>query len=588
MEEQEPFDSTEKLFTRTRSRRSLDWLRVFIFSLITGLFVIFFMSGTLTRLENMILDIFQRCGGLTQTDPRITLIEINEETMDEIGPWPWPRRYHAVMARLLDQWGAAAILFDFNFPGETDPKDDQDFVQVLASIRAPFYLPVEYRPQKDKKFWLHGLPVVFEKNEGKMVWGHSLQSIEKSARGLGHHFFKNDPDGILRRVDLRLSDGVEEFPYLGVLPAAVFSGDKSHKITELKLAEDENGCVLIPWLKDHGSQFTKCNFSEIIHSYYGIQKGMAPVLSPELIRGKICLVGLTSQSQTLVPMTPLGSETSSLAAHAQVMNAALTGQWIRLVSRFSNLIFLVLVGLMAGLLFMILRGAMSLLAGLFLAVGWVVFAFMVFKYLHLWIFSAHQLLLILTLFVFSAIYVQITAARDRSVLFHLATRDGLTGLYVIRHFRLIMNQIVREVTFRKEPLSIILIDIDHFKNINDTYGHPAGDMILKKVAHTLAAYIRKKRPFSQVDFAARYGGEEFIIMLRKSGLREAVEQVAERLREKVASTRFEWEGKSVQVTISLGVATLRPGENVPDPMVRRADAALYRAKAQGRNRVCSE
>lgn len=588
MEEQEPFDSTEKLFTRTRSRRSLDWLRVFIFSLITGLFVIFFMSGTLTRLENMILDIFQRCGGLTQTDPRITLIEINEETMDEIGPWPWPRRYHAVMARLLDQWGAAAILFDFNFPGETDPKDDQDFVQVLASIRAPFYLPVEYRPQKDKKFWLHGLPVVFEKNEGKMVWGHSLQSIEKSARGLGHHFFKNDPDGILRRVDLRLSDGVEEFPYLGVLPAAVFSGDKSHKITELKLAEDENGCVLIPWLKDHGSQFTKCNFSEIIHSYYGIQKGMAPVLSPELIRGKICLVGLTSQSQTLVPMTPLGSEASSLAAHAQVMNAALTGQWIRLVSRFSNLIFLVLVGLMAGLLFMILRGAMSLLAGLFLAVGWVVFAFMVFKYLHLWIFSAHQLLLILTLFVFSAIYVQITVARDRSVLFHLATRDGLTGLYVIRHFRLIMNQIVREVTFRKEPLSIILIDIDHFKNINDTYGHPAGDMILKKVAHTLAAYIRKKRPFSQVDFAARYGGEEFIIMLRKSGLREAVEQVAERLREKVASTRFEWEGKSVQVTISLGVATLRPGENVPDPMVRRADAALYRAKAQGRNRVCSE
>jgi two-component system cell cycle response regulator len=77
-------------------------------------------------------------------------------------------------------------------------------------------------------------------------------------------------------------------------------------------------------------------------------------------------------------------------------------------------------------------------------------------------------------------------------------------------------------------------------------------------------------------------------MLRKSGLKEAVEQVAERLREKVANTQFEWEGKSVQVTISLGVATLRPGENVPDPMVRRADAALYRAKARGRNRVCSE
>lgn len=581
MEEQEPFDSTEKLFTRTRSRRSLDWLRVFIFSLITGLFVIFFMSGTLTRLENMVLDIFHRYGGLTQTDPRIMLIEIDEESIDEIGPWPWPRRYHAVMARLLDQWGAAAILFDFNFPGETDPKDDQDLVHVLESIRAPFYLPVDYRPQKDKKFWLHGLPVVFEKNEGKMVWDHSLQSIEKNARGLGHHFFKNDPDGILRGVDLRLSDGVEEFPYLGILPATVFSGDPSREITELKSVEDENGRVLIPWLRDRGSQFAKCNFAEIIHSYYGIRKGMAPVLSPELIRGKICLVGLTFQAQTQASVT-------ALMTHAQMMNAALTGQWIRPVSRFSNLIFLVLVGLMAGLLFMVLRGAMSLLAGLFLAAGWVTFAFAAFKYLHLWIFSAHQLLLILALFVFSAIYVQVTASRDRSILFHLATRDGLTGLYVIRHFRVIMNQIVREATFRKEPLSIILIDIDHFKNINDTHGHPAGDMILKKVAHTLAAHIRKKRPFSQVDFAARYGGEEFIIMLRKSGLKEAVEQVAERLREKVANTQFEWEGKSVQVTISLGVATLRPGENVPDPMVRRADAALYCAKARGRNRVCSE
>jgi diguanylate cyclase (GGDEF)-like protein len=151
-----------------------------------------------------------------------------------------------------------------------------------------------------------------------------------------------------------------------------------------------------------------------------------------------------------------------------------------------------------------------------------------------------------------------------------------------------MNQLVREAFSRKESLSVILLDIDNFKRINDTYGHPAGDMVLKKTAGTLLALIRKQRAFRAIDFAARYGGEEFIIMLRKAGLQAAAATVAERIRKKIEETTFEWEGKPISVTVSLGVAVLHAGENVPDPMVHRADAALYRAKEAGRNRVCME
>jgi diguanylate cyclase (GGDEF)-like protein len=194
----------------------------------------------------------------------------------------------------------------------------------------------------------------------------------------------------------------------------------------------------------------------------------------------------------------------------------------------------------------------------------------------------------LCLFIFSAIYVQTAAMRERSHLFHLATRDGLTELYVIRHFRLIMNQIVRETSARKQPLSVILLDIDDFKKINDTYGHPAGDMVLKKTASVILAFIRKRRPFREIDFAARYGGEEFIIMLRRAGLKEAAGIAAERIRKKIEEIKFEWEGKPIRVTVSLGVAVRHPGENVPDPMVHRADAALYKAKQAGKNRVCTE
>ncbi|MDD5226839.1 MAG: GGDEF domain-containing protein, partial [Candidatus Omnitrophica bacterium] len=220
--------------------------------------------------------------------------------------------------------------------------------------------------------------------------------------------------------------------------------------------------------------------------------------------------------------------------------------------------------------------------------GWFAFCFGIFAKWHLWFYAVYPALLMFCLFIFSAIYAQIVAMREKSHLFHLATRDGLTELYVIRHFRLIMNQIVREVSARKQPLSVILLDIDNFKKINDTYGHPAGDMVLKKTAALILAFIRKRRPFREVDFAARYGGEEFIIMLRKAGLQEAAGIAAERIRKKIEEAKFEWEGKQIPVTISLGVASRHPGENVPDPMVHRADAALYKAKETGKNRVCME
>jgi len=243
---------------------------------------------------------------------------------------------------------------------------------------------------------------------------------------------------------------------------------------------------------------------------------------------------------------------------------------------------------LATALFVMLRGTGSLLTGLWLALTWIAFCFVVFAKWHLWLYAVYPVLLILSLFIYSAIYVQINATRERSHLFHLATRDGLTELYVIRHFRLIMNQIVREASIRKEPLSVILLDIDNFKKINDTYGHPAGDMVLKKTAAIILAFIRKRRAFREIDFAARYGGEEFIVILRKAGLKEAAEVAAERIRKKIAETKFEWEGKLIPVTVSLGVAERHAGENVPDPMVHRSDAALYKAKESGKNRVCTE
>ncbi len=240
----------------------------------------------------------------------------------------------------------------------------------------------------------------------------------------------------------------------------------------------------------------------------------------------------------------------------------------------TNAFALAMIGFAAALLFVLFRSGPSFVAGLLMGAGWVLFSYILFLREGIWIYAFQPLLLILSLFIFSAIYGQIASKREQARLFHLATRDGLTGLFVIRHFREILNREVDAAQTKKEPLSIILIDIDNFKPINDTYGHPAGDMVLKKTAQIICTQFRSHRPIHQVDFAARYGGEEFIVLVRRAALKEASLKVAERIRSAVEKGVFEWEGHKIKVTISLGVASVHQGENVPDLMVRRADEAL--------------
>jgi len=157
----------------------------------------------------------------------------------------------------------------------------------------------------------------------------------------------------------------------------------------------------------------------------------------------------------------------------------------------------------------------------------------------------------------------------------LASRDGLTGLKNRRAF----NDRL-EVEFERSrrygnPLSIVLLDVDKFKHYNDTYGHPAGDLVLKTVAHLLEASIRDS------DFVARYGGEEFVLILPHTPA-DAAMRVAERCRSRIEG--HPWPDRAV--TASFGIATLQAGVNLNrDELVKASDEALYASKESGRNRV---
>ena len=163
---------------------------------------------------------------------------------------------------------------------------------------------------------------------------------------------------------------------------------------------------------------------------------------------------------------------------------------------------------------------------------------------------------------------------------HEARRDGLTGLFNRAYFDHAFAQKVSQAKSDRAPLSVILFDIDHFKNVNDTYGHQAGDKVLAGVAQALGGRMRP------TDVTARYGGEEFVLLLPNTDAPGAA-IVAERLRRRVAEAVHEIGGGSVlRVTVSAGHATLEPGSPATAEMVlASADGGLYAAKRNGRNLV---
>lgn len=158
-----------------------------------------------------------------------------------------------------------------------------------------------------------------------------------------------------------------------------------------------------------------------------------------------------------------------------------------------------------------------------------------------------------------------------------ARRDPLTGL---ANRRDMLEQLDNQVNRAKrygEPFSVIVADVDHFKDVNDKFGHHAGDIVLTRVADQLRATLRTQ------DWCGRWGGEEFLICLPHTDLNGA-SVVAEKLRTNVAAATVNHEGSEIRVTVSLGVAFYRPEDDL-DTVVRNADRAMFQAKRKGRNRV---
>jgi diguanylate cyclase (GGDEF)-like protein len=169
-------------------------------------------------------------------------------------------------------------------------------------------------------------------------------------------------------------------------------------------------------------------------------------------------------------------------------------------------------------------------------------------------------------------------AQYHEEIYRLTIIDGLTQAYNKRYLLEFLEREMARFSRHERDLSLVLLDIDHFKKVNDGFGHLAGDYVLRELAATLKTRIRREECF------ARYGGEEFALVLPETSLDNTV-FLADKLRKIIEQHQFVFEGKSIPVTFSAGIAAMSKQHDAPEAFIKAADALLYEAKRRGRNQV---
>jgi diguanylate cyclase (GGDEF)-like protein len=192
------------------------------------------------------------------------------------------------------------------------------------------------------------------------------------------------------------------------------------------------------------------------------------------------------------------------------------------------------------------------------------------------LFSLFNLCSAMVMLIYVTALTAFSSIAMQADLFNLANKDSLTNLYTRGRLHSEAQRLYRNPqTFK--PISLIMLDVDHFKNINDTFGHDVGDTVLQRVSSVIASSVRA------TDVASRWGGEEFLILMRNTDLAKA-EKVAERILNEIRAIRFEADGATILVTATLAACEIGEHECLKDA-IKRTDKALYRGKEQGRNRI---
>lgn len=544
-----------------------------------------YVTDAFERLELLTLDYRFLFRQPKQISPEIVFIDMAEDSIDFIGRWPWPRRWHAVVVKILSDYGAKLIAFDVLFSEPQGEEDDLSLEEAIIQARN-VYLPVLYDfKEHDTKHLC---------DPGNIIsMTASMESFGRNIAGTGHLNAIPDSDGVLRRVPPVITyknDNVYQFglkiglDMKGVNGSDILFVPKRHVIlfrssgVAKRIPLDNDNQLIVNWKNRWGGEGKHYSYIDVIKSYASIKAGKKPLIDLNEFKDKICVIGLTATGLIDIKPIPLERAYPAVGINVMIIDSVLKDDYIYEVPRVIDFMLIILLSALITLYLTNIRLLGGILLALISMVGYVVFSIILFRFFNVAILTFYPLLAIFLSYSVTSVYNQVAQTIERTRLFKQATRDELTSLYNIRHFNVLLESEFRHAsTYKSRRLALIMGDIDNFKHANDTFGHPAGDIILREAAAIIKSKCR------QIDVAARYGGEEFIIMLTGAGSKEAGD-VAEKIRAAVEEKKFEFGGQIYGTTISLGIAQFS-GERNKEELIAKADKALYQAKRDGKNRV---
>jgi diguanylate cyclase (GGDEF)-like protein len=558
---------------RLQKSHKLILLNFAIAWIIAAIILILNQNGLLNNIKSDGIDLAFKLRGDLPVNPRIVIIEINDDDIAKVGRWPWKRSWHAAITKALASLGAKAIYFDMIFSEASDESDDALFEEAIK------YSKIVY------------LPFAFQSGDFNIKEAFvPIPRLAAHIKGTGATNIWPDPDGIVRRLPLLIPTQEKVYPHIALKIALDYKNLGLKNTTpryllannawdQVRIPLEEKNTLLVNWAGKWTKTFKHYSFLDVLAKYKDYVDGKITAKDLKDFKDSICLIGLTAVGLYDIKPIPLEPEYPGLGVVANAINEIINKRFVYLPLPWINiLIFLILTFLPAALI----SGEKPVRETVFLVIILLVYLsvnFILFKMGLLMEFAVPTLGIVLSSFTVGT-YNFVRIAIERQNFFKMSVTDGLTGLFNIRYFKMLLEtEMMMARQDSSKRFAIVMGDVDHFKKFNDTYGHQVGDLVLKEVASSLKNSARSS------DIVARYGGEEMIVLLRGASIKDGL-FVAEKFRKNIEGLAIKDENNAYSVTVSMGVSVFHTDDTV-DTLIKRADDGLYKSKESGRNRVSS-
>lgn len=577
--------------------------------IIVGIFTVLFWLGNFKTFQNFISQIEAGSFDLRQViiskykkaNENIKIIAIDDATyeyiMDKYGSWPITRRIWSDVIEYVEIAKPKNLIFDLLFlkPNLNDTESDKALAQSIKKYDN-VYLSMNFDNYSDK---IRQSAILDDKFKLKLKEGSLednpyitfinsrtvMKDLSDVTDNIGSINVNRDADGIIRNVTPIFKYKDDYYPNLSLKVALDLLGAKDVSIKNDSIIINEKHSIPIDKTK------------RAILNWYGKRQTYEHIPLWELMdakanndteflkkfENKIIYIGTTATSLSDVKSVPTESNLAGVELHTTFLNNIFDNNFIKRTSVKVDFLISVLLSFIVG--YFVLKTASVLKTIIFLVftLGFytLISLYLMLEY-NLWVGLVLPYISTVAIFILTYCEKYILKSKDYEQTYKLAVTDGLTQLYNHRYFQEQMINNTNTYERYGTKFSLILIDIDFFKKFNDTYGHQSGDCVLKQVAQILKKNSRTS------DIACRYGGEEMAVILTNTNKEEAI-ITANKICLAVRNNKFILtNSQKVNVTISVGVATVGDNGAKPQEIIEYADKCLYIAKENGRNQVVSE